>query len=182
MSEPQRRAPFTDETGNPTPPTPPAPPKNQAGGEVVVCTNLPMGLMLQVFAETEQWAAGPFGGKMEKIWRPKPQSFRVKGNAVDISRVAAGTAELPEIVNNYALTRGVPRDFWEAWLAQNHDMPYIVNNCIFAERDDASARAHARDLGKQSSGLERIDRSNPSAKSRELQGRISIQEMNRAEE
>src|ERR1700757_2645197 len=105
---------FSDEAGNPTPPTPPEPPKNQSGGEVVVAWNLPMGFLLQVFIETEQWAAGPFGGRMEKIWRPGPQEYRIRGNGVDIARVAAGQAELPEIVNNYAFTRGIPRDFWEA--------------------------------------------------------------------
>lgn len=172
---------FTDDTGNPTPPAPPTPPQNHAGGEVVVACNLPMGLMLQVFKETEQWAAGPFGGKMEKIWRPTEKSYRVRGNAVDLERVAAGTMELPEIVNGYAFTHGVSRDFWQAWLAQNDEMPYVTNYCIFAETDAAKARSHARDLGKRTHGLERIDRNNPSAKSRELQGAFSIREMTRDE-
>jgi hypothetical protein len=182
MSELRRRegrpgGPFSDEAGNPTPPTPPEPPKNQAGGEVVVCCNLPMGFELQVFAETEQWAAGPFGGRMEKIWRPTGQSFRVRGNAVDIEKVAAGNAELPEVINGYAVTRGIPKDFWDAWLQQNHAMPYVVNHCVWAELDDGRARSRAKDLGKQLSGLERIDRNNPSAKSRELQGAFTIREM-----
>jgi hypothetical protein len=171
---------FTAEDGRPTPPERPAPPKNHAGGEVVVATNLPMGMVLQIFDIKEQWVAAPTGGHMEKVGRARPQSYRARGNAVDMARVMEGTFDMPTIVNNYALTPGIPKDFWDEWLAQNLEQAYVVNHCIFAEVDEARVRARARARGKENkSGLERIDRNDPSAKSRELQGSILIREMAR---
>jgi hypothetical protein len=64
----------------------------------------------------------------------------------------------PEIRGGYALTPGIPSDFWEQWLEQNKLAPYVTNGMIFACPDISSAKAKANEQTEIKSGLEPLSR------------------------
>lgn len=65
---------------------------------------------------------------------------------------------LPQgLEGGYALTQGIPADFWEKWQEQHKLADYVVNKMIFA-LDPASTKAKARELAETKSGLEPISR------------------------
>lgn len=39
----------------------------------------------------------------------------------------------------FSVTPGVPADFWEAWIAQNSDAPFVIRGFVFALPDAAVA-------------------------------------------
>jgi len=67
------------------------------------------------------------------------------------------------VIGGYGLTRGVSKDFWDAWEAQYRKAGYapVVNNLIFAlpKLDAASAKAH--EMAEVRNGLEPIDPKKP---------------------
>lgn len=61
-----------------------------------------------------------------------------------------------EIIGGYGLTR-VSKDFWDAWLAKHRNMSFVKKGLVFQHNDEASARAHAKELSEKRSGLEPLD-------------------------
>ena len=57
-----------------------------------------------------------------------PGSFTISGNSFP----EGGAPRAERLEAGYALTYGVPKKLWEAWLADNKDMPAVVNGLIFA--------------------------------------------------
>lgn len=56
----------------------------------------------------------------------------VRGTAYPAGTPPKGFMKRPEEVNGYVLTKGVPKDFWDAWIEQNKQLPMVQNNLIFA--------------------------------------------------
>lgn len=67
------------------------------------------------------------------------------------------------IIGGYGITPGVPKAFWDEWRKKNAALPFVKNELIFAEADAASARDHAKDNEKLTTGLEAIDPNKPGA-------------------
>ena len=150
-----------------------ASPPESTGETVTVACNIPNGLLLRLFEMVEIDEATPGGSRKVKQARVKVDAGQVviNGSAVayeDLgrSRVADFRAE-----HGYALTVGVAKDFWEAWLEQNKTAPYVKNHCIFAIASTAAARRKvATEMSNMRSGLEAIDPDDPTSKSPELRG------------
>jgi hypothetical protein len=58
-------------------------------------------------------------------------------NGLVLRLSAAGRRTGPRYVvkgseGGYALTEGIPKDFWERWLRQNKDAPCVVKKLVFA--------------------------------------------------
>jgi len=157
--------------GPTTTPTNPA----RSGETVCVATNLPNGMILRIHKMVDVTEATPNGSHTIKQARPVGEAVVIHGAAVDIDRMRRG--EVPEfmIANGFALTPGVPADFWDAWLEQHKNAPYVVNKCIFAMSSESRARDKIKSEMKGTlSGLEPIDPENPSSKSPELRGLATL--------
>lgn len=130
--------------------------KETTGGRtVVVCCKSPNGIILDLFDWTEQRTASPGGFVTEKIARRRTdRRFIINGN-----RVPFGKNPEYSIIgeNGYALTRDIPKDFWEEWLRQNKDNDLVRNKIIFALDTEGSAIAKAKEHAKVRTGLEPLD-------------------------
>ncbi|WP_347558569.1 hypothetical protein [Robbsia sp. KACC 23696] len=123
---------------------------------VVVASKLPMDLTARLydFVKTHEPVMG--GGTREvKLaqQRRDAKEFVFQGNSFPQNKGAH-----QQINFGYAITRDIPKAFWDEWLEQNKDADFIKNNLIFAHEQSGSLMAKARDHEEIMSGLERIDR------------------------
>jgi len=81
----------------------------------------------------------------------------IKGNALPFGESAVDY----RIVGGYALTPGVPRDLWDAWLKDRTTMDIIVKGIVFAQEKPADVVAEAKNGAKVITGLEPIDPDKP---------------------
>jgi hypothetical protein len=88
-----------------------------------------------------------FGGKKYFVFGPSVPR-----------QVPDGYIMPPAIEGGYALTPGIPTDFWEKWLEQNKMADYVVNQMIFAVPTMASAKSQAREQEEFKSGMEPLSR------------------------
>jgi hypothetical protein len=80
---------------------------------------------------------------------------KVHGNAVANGRHAEH--QIVGGMEGFALTFGVPADFWDRWLAQNADSDAVLNGLIFAHGKHGHAEGQAREkAGETRSGFERL--------------------------
>jgi hypothetical protein len=157
----------TDERGAPAFPATPTPPSAPASGTdtVTVACKLANGLILRVFDETVESRPVLGGGvKEEKVFLPTGTQYVVRGPIVNLGAYRQA-GELPDgIVGGYALTPGIPRDFWERWLDQNKHSDLVRNQIVFASSSYDRASGQARDMKDVKSGLEPLDPDNPTAR------------------
>lgn len=126
----------------------------KSGAKVIVACKLPNGLELHLDKEIEEYEQSPSGPRLIKIWRRDPEApvVRVHGNRPQWGK------QLPcELAGGYALTPGVDKDFWEAWLKQNHKQDYVVNRLIFAMPSIDAAKGEAREHKTVLSGFEPLN-------------------------
>ena len=145
------------------------PPADRGNGEtVVVACNLPNGLILQRYAMKAQDIWTPVGPQKIEMATPVAGAVVLYGNAVNMAAMMRGEMPQYPIVNGYAFTSNVPKDFWDEWFALNQQADYVVNQCVMAEPSEHRLRARVNGLGKMVSGLEPLDPDTPAAKSPEL--------------
>ena len=125
----------------------------QSGDTVVVGCKFPHGIELRAYTMVEEQEAHPGGSRTVKKARLMPSSFTISGNSFP----EGGAPRAERLEAGYALTYGVPKKLWEAWLADNKDMPAVVNGLIFAHGSERSAIAESREKEKVRSGFERLD-------------------------
>lgn len=120
------------------------------GETVTVACKLPNGLILRVFEMITSQEPVPSGGFRDvKVSQVMGEPVTIYGNATQV-----GVVPPCRIVAGYALTPGVSKDFWELWLAQNEQSDLVKNGIVFANPDDRSSEAQAKDGSKILSGLE----------------------------
>lgn len=149
-------------TGKPTVPSRPA----TGTDTVTVACKIANGLILEVSEMVDWPEPNGFGGgtrTTKKAVRIGEQIV-IRGNAIDIVNLRSGAdSEFPR-VGGYALTSGVPRDFWELWLEQHKDAPYVKNGLVFAHTSIDGTSGEAREKKAVESGFEGIDPDNPQKK------------------
>lgn len=125
---------------------------------VTVASKLPMDLTLRLFT----WATRNelvMGGGTREVRVAEAvrgtKEFIVQGNSW-----AQNKGAHQQIVGGYAITHGIPKEFWERWLDQNKDSDIITNGMLFAHQETASTMSEAKEKEKQKSGLERLDPNN----------------------
>lgn len=129
--------------------------KETAVKTVTVCCKVPNGIVLDLFEWTEVRSPAPGGHITEKVSRRKTdRRFIINGNRVQFGKMPDYT-----IVgeNGYALTPGIPADFWYEWYEQNKDNDLVKNKIIFAFDTEKSAIAAAKDHQSVKTGLEPLD-------------------------
>lgn len=127
------------------------------GTEVVtVACKLPHGLICRLHRKSERPVEVLGGGiRMVVEWEATGDEFTINGNAHPYN-------EAPKVPlsHGFALTHGVRKDFWDAWLEQNKRHPAVLNGLIFAHERESKTIDEAREKTKQRTGLERIDPNN----------------------
>jgi hypothetical protein len=137
---------------------------------VTVVCKLPHGIWLQLHEWGESIEPHPLTGtRTVKVARKVGKPILIKGY-----RGLPFTGPIPGIETNcgYALTPGVPKDFWEKWLEQNKSLLIVKNELIFAHNDKASVKDFTRGNETVICGFEPIDPDNPN---RKLNGKSASQ-------
>lgn len=126
----------------------------KASKTVTVMCKMPNGMILHLQEPFEESEQTPNGVRQVKRWRKIGEPVYVAGPAMPV-----GIPNPPKknIVGGYAMTRNVPAEFWEKWLAQNKDAPYVANGIIFAQPTRDAAEEKAEEQEKVLSGLEPLD-------------------------
>ncbi len=69
------------------------------------------------------------------------------------------------LIGGFGVTQ-VDADLWTAWLAAHKDFPAVKSGLIFAQNNEANAKAEAREREGMETGLEGIDPQNPGKKAK----------------
>ncbi len=158
MAQSQRTKP--EAASNPTPPPQKkkAAPRAADGYEetVTVACKMPNGMILQVCDLMD--VPSPEPGRPHhtvKEWRPVGEKVTINGPAVQFG-------DIPEyrIVAGYALTEGVPAQFWDRWLEQHKDDASVKNKLIFAHERTVHVVDMAKDHKSVQSGLQPLKQEN----------------------
>jgi hypothetical protein len=123
---------------------------------VIVCCKIEGGLKLQLQRKLNKFEDSREG--------PKPMSYNVfsgkahyvHGPAYPRGVVPKGFPSAPPIEGGFAMTFGIPADFWEQWLEQNEKADFVTSGMIFAASSIEDAKAEAVEKQAIRSGLEPI--------------------------
>lgn len=122
-----------------------------SGSKVVIGLKLPNGLKMHLcdFVDDREPVPGGERGWKRPVKRPGSE-IEIFGTVTPLGSLSPRTM----VVGGYALTEGVDREYWKAWLEQNAQSDIVKNNLIFAEETRESAIARAKELSAVLSGLE----------------------------
>lgn len=128
-------------------------PRNHTGGTVTVACKVPGGLRLRLFEMVDALETIPgVGQRTAKMAQPVGEQVVINGPAHPVNR-----APLHEINGGYAMTFGVPKDFFNEWMRQNKDSAMVKNRLIFAHENTDHARGQAREQAEIRTGIEGIN-------------------------
>lgn len=123
------------------------------GGTVTVACKLPHGLQLQLQTKTNVKIVTRDGGQQDAVqWAKDGVTYTVHGTAI-----AKGEIPRYKMVAGYALTPGIPKNFWDAWWDQNQSAPYCKQNLIFAYESLDRVRGTAKDNREVRTGQEPLN-------------------------
>lgn len=132
---------------------------------VTVACCIPNGLILRVY-EPEEAYEPIYGGGQKRVDKfiPCEQTYTLRGSALDPADIKVG--KLPDYppIGGFALTTGIPADFWELWKKQHWDHPALKNGLVRGSTDEHRAADDARAHAGLESGFEGIDPDNPAKK------------------
>lgn len=132
---------------------------SSAGAKVVVASKLPMSLDLQMQVKRTNKIRDRGTIFEEEVWVKTGKIVTLSGTSYPVGAPPEGVVwpDRPRMVAGCALTYGVDKDFFDAWLEQNGDMPAVRNGLIFAFEREADVAAQARDSVDIVSGLQAIN-------------------------
>jgi hypothetical protein len=144
-------------------PAPPAAPNTKpiaaTGRTVTVACKIASGLALQLQTQQPRIVDTPKGPEKVMFWVKAGKVYYVHGPAYPTSP-PPGYPPAPLIVGGYALTPGIPADFWEQWLEQNKLADYVLppegaeHGMIYAMPSMEDAVAVAKEQSTLLSGME----------------------------
>ncbi|MDR9839452.1 hypothetical protein [Herbaspirillum huttiense] len=113
------------------------------GATVSVACKLPHGLHIQL-RKVEKTREGDLSNGVGKV-------VTLKG------------ANDSDAVAGHGITHGVDKDFFEAWLKQEAEQPFVKNKLVFAQERENSVIAQAKEQEKNITGFEGLDPTKPGA-------------------
>lgn len=122
---------------------------------VVVGCKLPHGLHLDLFEKRTINEVTMGGSKAVEQYFQTGQRVTLNGTAS-----LPGQGPRAAMRNGFAITRGVPKDFWDRWYAHNKTLPAVVNGLIVAEDSVSRVADAAKERKNEKTGQERIDPKN----------------------
>lgn len=124
-----------------------------SGEYVTIYSKLQQNLVLQL-CQFETVDESVIGGKREiKVGRKFGETYVIRGVA-EYRGLDRNNWTPPLLVHGYAVTRNIPRDFWEKWCAQNHDNDALNAGFLIAVTNDADGAAQTREHEGQATGHE----------------------------
>lgn len=138
---------------SPAAPAATKPPAPKSAKYVTVACKIPMGLVLQCCRKTTYFEDTPGGARERVRYDKHGQRFVARGTSYPALPPKGFPQRVPT-VGGYALTQGIPADFWEQWLEQNADTDMVKNKLIFAYASLVDVRDEAREYAHVLSGLE----------------------------
>ena len=144
------------------------------GATVTVACKLPNGHVLRL-SEMVSRREPMMGGGYQEVKRASwlPDRYVLRGTAS-----LQGVALPYPLIGGYALTPGIPAEFWDRWKEQYADSDLLKNNVIFAHSRQDHIQDWAKEHKSQKSGLERIDPEHPP----QVSGRMKIEKANLGDE
>lgn len=137
--------------------------KRATAQRVVVMCKIPNGLILQLQQKQSFPMSTRDGIVREERWIYFGDRYWVAGPAYPNGQTPKGFPRRPVTEGGYAMTKGIPKDFWERWVEQHKDAEYVIpkggaeHGMIYAMDDEDDAIAVAIEQAKQLSGLEPLD-------------------------
>lgn len=123
---------------------------------VTVACKFPAGIILQLCREVKFVEEGLGGTRINRVRYDKAgPTHTVRGPATPNGQVPKGYVRAV-VEGGYALTPGIPEDFWTEWLKQNEENPLVINKMIFAHADHGTIQSTARSREGLLSGFEPI--------------------------
>lgn len=125
---------------------------------VTVACKIPAGIDMQLCKKVVYWQDTPTGAVQRDRFDRFGQIYSVRGPAYPVGQPPEGFPAAPQIVGGYALTPGIPADFWDAWAEQNARSSFVVEKMVFAHSSRTDhAEGQARDNADLKSGLEPLN-------------------------
>jgi hypothetical protein len=123
------------------------------GATVTVASKLPMKIEMQCSAKRTMQKK-----HMGQVWREDEYyktgpSHIIEGTAYPAGSPPPNMPPAPRMESGFALTFGVDKSLWDAWLAENADSPMVKNKLIFAFEKLDSVKGMAKDYKNLDSGL-----------------------------
>lgn len=129
--------------------------KANSGGFVTIASKLPMSLVLRV----DHLVPGvePTMNGMRDIKEAE------KVGEIRLNGCGAPQGERPrgDVIAGFALTKNVPADLWEQWVKMNPQSPMLLNGILHAYESRDDLVDAVKEHKGVTSGLERLDMSNP---------------------
>jgi hypothetical protein len=133
-------------------------PEPKSSATVTVGCKIPNGIVLQLCRPTK-WIEETPSGSRDRVRYDKfgPRVF-VQGPAYPTGTVPDGYGDRPQMAGGFALTTGIPKDFWDAWLEQNAESTFVVNGQVFAQPTLDRAQGTGKENAAVKSGFEPLSR------------------------
>ena len=125
-----------------------------------VACKIPNGLALQLQTPMPRIVSGKDGDEKVTFNVKGGKVYYVHGPAYLNGGVPKGYPKAPMVEGGYAITRGIPVEFWEKWAKQNELAEYFVppdgceHGAIFAYPDLDDVVSAAREQEKYLTGME----------------------------
>jgi hypothetical protein len=133
------------------------------GATVTVACKYPPGVILRIHKAVEK-TEPVMGGGFRKYTQYDPihdlEPVEIKGPTGFAFGIGARPGAPVVTPDGFALTPGVPKDFWDKWLEQNPDNELVKRGLLGARDRDIEGWASERKA--VSTGLEPTDQDNPS--------------------
>lgn len=129
------------------------------GRTVTVACKIPNGMILQLCRMVPQQEQSLTGRREVLIAERVGTAYIVAGPAYPV-QPPAGYPRQVQVEGGYALTRGIPAEFWRQWYEQNKESAFVKNGHIFAHSTLESTIDQADDGAKLKTGFEPLDVSN----------------------
>ena len=78
-----------------------------------------------------------------------------------LQRVTLRGSNAANVVGGFGITTGVPREFWDHWLAKHQELPAVRNGLVFAHVERASTIDEAKEKAQEVTGIEPLDPKKP---------------------
>jgi hypothetical protein len=129
--------------------------RSTAGQKVIVGSKLPMDLEIQLCRKEEFDEEGMGGTRRRVRWVMYGPAYLIRGYSYPLNPPEGFEDQKARAVisNGAALTPGIPKDFFDAWLDQHKTDPMVTNHNIFAATKADAAKGMAKDFKEFDSGL-----------------------------
>lgn len=132
--------------------------QRRSGATVTVACKIAIArLELQLQRKVQVWEQTQAGPRQISQYVKEGIVWVVRGTAYPAGQTPRGFIDRPQMVDGYALTPGIPADFWEAWVEQNKLTDLVKSNLIYASPDRDDIAAFASDYTDMKCALAPLD-------------------------